>query len=214
MRCCILLIISLLTTALANALEAPKLRLPEDVRPLAYSAELQLTPGQDPFSGRIVIAIEIRRETPVIWLHANDLEITSVTVDKVPAKVEKTATDFAGIVPERPSKPGKSTLAIEYKGRLSRTLTDGIFHQESKGDWYLFTKFEPVTARRAFPCFDEPSFKTPWQLTLRIPFGLRAFSNTPVARETPQSDGTKRVEFARTKPLPTYLLALAVGPST
>lgn len=212
MRCAVLFIVSLLAGTNANAREAPKLRLPGDVRPLSYAAELKLTPGQDPFSGRIVISVEVRRETPVIWLHANDLEITAVTVDKLPAKVEKTATDFVGIVPERPARPGKSNLTIEYNGRLSRTLTDGIFHQESKGDWYVFTKFEPVTARRAFPCFDEPSFKTPWHLTLRIPRGLRSFSNTPVAKETPQTDGTQLVEFARTKSLPTYLLALAVGP--
>jgi alanyl aminopeptidase len=212
MRHCLRTLVLLLPVASASAYEPPKLRLPGDVRPVSYSAELQLTPGQDPFSGRIRIDVEIRTLTPVIWLHANELELTSARLGSMPARVERTAGDFVGIVPERPALPGRSTLDVEYRGNLSRTLTDGIFHQRFNNDWYLFTKFEPVTARRAFPCFDEPSFKTPWQITLRIPSGLQAVSNTPVLKETPGSDGTTQVQFARTKPLPTYLVALAVGP--
>lgn len=212
MRTCFLAALLSLAAASVLAYDPPKLRLPDGVRPLSYTAELRLTPGQDPFTGRIAIDIDVQRETPVIWLHANGLEITSARANGTPAAIEKTATDFVGIVPAQPARRGRSTLAIDYKGQLSRTLTDGIFHQQSDGDWYIFTKFEPITARRAFPCFDEPSLKAPWQLTLRIPSELRAFSNTPVAQETANNDGTKSVQFARTKPLPTYLVALAVGP--
>ncbi len=56
-------------------------------------------------------------------------------------------------------------LRIAYTGEVSRTLTDGAFQQKQGDDWYIFTKFEPVTARRVFPCFDKPSYKVPWQLT-------------------------------------------------
>jgi alanyl aminopeptidase len=198
--------------ALAQPPAAPKLRLPAAARPLAYELHLRLVPGQDDFSGRVRIDLEVRRATPVLWLHAKELTFTDARAGEVSAQVEPAGDDFVAITPERPLGPGRTTLTIDYTGKISRTLTDGIFHQQENRDWYLFTKFEPVTARRAFPCFDEPSFKTPWQVTLRVPGNVKAFSNTPAVSETAEPDGTKTVRFARTRPLPSYLVALAVGP--
>lgn len=74
------------------------------------------------------------------------------------------------------------------------------------------TQFEPTFARQAFPCFDEPGFKAPWQLTLRVPRDATPVSNTPVVSETAAADGMKAVQFAVTQPLPSYLVAFAVGP--
>jgi alanyl aminopeptidase len=76
----------------------------------------------------------------------------------------------------------------------------------------VYTQFEAVYARRAFVCFDEPDSKVPWQLTLDVPKQLVAVSNTPIASEAPLGDAGKRVEFAQTKPLPSYLVAFGVGP--
>jgi alanyl aminopeptidase len=44
----------------------------------------------------------------------------------------------------------------------------GPYRKQSEGEWYAFTTFTPIDARRAFPCFDEPRFKTPWQFSIRI----------------------------------------------
>ena len=54
--------------------------------------------------------------------------------------------------------------------------------------------------------------QVPWQLTLRIDEGDTAVANTPVESETPDGPGMKRVRFAQTPPLPSYLVAFAVGP--
>jgi alanyl aminopeptidase len=52
--------------------------------------------------------------------------------------------------------------------------------------------------------------KVPWQLTLEVPAAMTAVGNAPVASET--VDGaTRRVAFAPTQPLPSYLIAFAVG---
>ena len=69
----------------------------------------------------------------------------------------------------------------------------------------------PISARTAFPCFDEPSWKTPFDVWLTVSTGDVAVSNT---QPTEQQDAGafKRVHFAQTKPLPTYLVAFAVGP--
>jgi hypothetical protein len=79
-------------------------------------------------------------------------------------------------------------------------------------DWYAYTFFEPVDARRAFPCFDEPSLKVPWRLTLHVPKDHVALANAEVASETPEAGGMKAVAFAESKPLPSYLVAFVVGP--
>ena len=52
---------------------------------------------------------------------------------------------------------------------------EGLFKQTDGEASYVFTQFEPISARRAMPCFDEPRFKTPWRITLRVPKDLRGF---------------------------------------
>src|SRR5262249_2696758 len=78
--------------------------------------------------------------------------------------------------------------------------------------WYSFTDFEPDDARGAFPCFDEPSFKIPWHVTVRAPAGDLVVTNTPVERDSLVDGGLRETIFHRTPPLPSYLVAIAVGP--
>ena len=70
---------------------------------------------------------------------------------------------------------------------------------------------EPLAARRVFPCVDEPDAKVPWTLTLEVPAALVAASNAPIASEEARG-ATRVVRFAATPPLPSYLVAFAVGP--
>lgn len=78
------------------------------------------------------------------------------------------------------------------------------------GAWYAFTQFEATDARRAFPCFDEPGYKVPFDVTVTVPKGMRAVANAP---ETAHDEAAAKTtyRFAQTQPLPTYLVALAVG---
>src|SRR5262249_22587660 len=70
---------------------------------------------------------------------------------------------------------------------------------------------EPTDARRVFPCFDEPGFKVPWTLTLRVPPQHVALGNAPEASSRIEGDW-KVVELEPTAPLPSYLVAFAVRP--
>lgn len=202
--------------SLLVAAQTPSLRLPDTVLPVRYSASLRITPGQERFSGDIRIDLDVRQPVSTIWLNAKALAIEngqlSQSSRRMPVAFEHAPNDFLGVKTASPLQAGAAQLEIRYTGEVSRSLTDGAFQQQQGSDWYIFTKFEPVTARRVFPCFDEPSFKVPWQLTLEIPHSLKAFSNTPVISETASAAGTKSVRFAETKPLPSYLIAFAVGP--
>jgi cytosol alanyl aminopeptidase len=196
---------------------APKLRLPATVRPVKYSADLHMKPGEDRFTGAMSVELDVSQPVSTFWIHAKSLTFDKATI-RLAGREETVQTtpvsggDFIAITTASVLPVGLATLKIDYSGEISRTLTDGAFQQQQGADWYIFTKFEPVTARRVFPCFDEPSFKVPWQLTLHVPKDLKAFSNTGIASEKDESNSMKEVRFTETKPLPSYLVAFAVGP--
>src|SRR5262249_45206555 len=111
-----------------------------------------------------------------------------------------------------PLPVGAATLSLRYRGHLIAHEGAGLFREREGDDWYIYSDFEPIDARRAFPCFDEPAYKVPWRLTLHVPREHLAVANAPIQSETPEANGLKRVVFKETAPLPTYLVALAVGP--
>ncbi|MGH9599550.1 MAG: M1 family aminopeptidase, partial [Terracidiphilus sp.] len=78
--------------------------------------------------------------------------------------------------------------------------------------WYLYTQFEPTDARRAFPSFDEPAFKAVFDVTLVVPTGDMAISNSPVKTDTPGPGADEHtVRFYPTPKMSTYLVAFLVG---
>ena len=52
---------------------------------------------------------------------------------------------------------------------------------ESDGVGYAYTQFEATDARKAFPCFDEPSFKIPFQFNITAREEHEVVTNTPIA---------------------------------
>jgi alanyl aminopeptidase len=74
------------------------------------------------------------------------------------------------------------------------------------------TQMEPISARFAFPGFDEPGFKTPFDISLTIPSDQVGVANTKQVKEVAAGEGWKTLTFAQTLPLPTYLVAFGVGP--
>jgi len=77
---------------------------------------------------------------------------------------------------------------------------------------YAVTQFEPISARNVFPCFDEPGFKVPFDLALITRRADAAITTAPEASAEPLGDGMVRHVFETTRPMPTYLIAIAVGP--
>ena len=199
------------------ALVAPEgIRLPRTFRPASQRVSLTVVPSAPGFSGRAEIDGTLDAATDVVWLNADALEVRSavarlgteeVRAEPVVRPDERVALRFPRQLP-----PGPLTLVLEFEGTQFTQEDSGIFRQQSGGDWYAFTQFEQTDARRAFPCVDEPSAKIPWELTLRVPAGLTAVSNTPVASETAAGEGMKDVRFRPTRPLPSYLVAFGVGP--
>ncbi len=187
-------------------------RLPPHVRPTSYAAELTVDPASPDFAGRIRIALALAAPAEELVLHAAELEIEEVTLTvrgramapaerRLVASSETLVLRFAAPVPA-----GEASLSLTFRGVVSPGLR-GLYRA---GPGLVATQFEAADARRVFPCFDEPSFKAPWRLTVEAPADVLVLSNgSPVAEEA--RGGRRRVTFAETPPLPTYLVALVAG---
>ena len=200
---------------LVQAQEPPKLRLPDTVAPTSYKVQLTLDPGKDAFSGEIAIRVQIKQPTDVIWLNATDIHVEKSTLvmagETLSPEIIEGGSDFVGLRFKKPLATSSGELTIRYTGKVHTHNSAGVFRMEDNGNRYLFTQFESTDARTAFPCFDEPSYKVPWQLTLDVPSQDSAISNTSPENESARGD-RKVIRFKETKPLPSYLVAFAVGP--
>src|SRR5438876_3532160 len=153
------------------------------------------------FSGKVRIDIS---STGDISLDAVDLEVASVKTNdrNIPFKQHGNVVDIQ-------TSRFSGTLEVEYKGKVSESLTG--FYKAPYGDKYvLTTHFEAGHARRLLPCIDHPAYKADFKLTVRTRNDLSIISNMPV--ETEKKEGNKKtVTFQKTPKMSTYLLYLGIG---
>nr|MBA3503346.1 hypothetical protein [Deltaproteobacteria bacterium] len=200
--------------AAIEASDAPGLRLPAGVTPLAYDVRLELDPDRDSFSGRVAIRVKLDAPARQIWLHADELAIGKARfvlgARSGDATVSaQTAHEMHAIGFPSPII-GEVTLELEYTGQVGEQV-EGLFRQKFGGKWFLYSQAEATYARRIVPCFDEPKFKVPWRVTLVVPDGQVAVANAPVASER-VVDKRRELTFATILGLPAHLFAVAVGP--
>lgn len=193
------------------------LRLTHVVIPVAQRIEFTLDPAKDDFSGRTTIDLLARDVFTQFRIHANGPSFTTATltapngtVTLLTAEITDPKFNLTTLTAPAQLSAGNYQLTINYTAPFRRDGV-GLYKTTSRGDDYLFTQFEDTHARKAFPCWDEPAFKINWQLTIKIPAALEVVSNAAVATESREGDW-KTISFGRTPPMPSYIVALAVGP--
>ncbi len=190
-------------------------RLPTDVRPTRYDLHLAPDLEAGTFRGEVRIDVALARPRSAVTLHALDLTIERAVVDaegrSLPAKATTNAADQTVTLTVREKLPPRAaTLAISFRGKLGRQLR-GLYAASADGRRYAFTQLEAADARRMMPCFDEPSFKARFRISVTASAAEQVLSNTPIESEEAAGPGKRTVRFRETPPLSTYLLALAVG---
>ncbi|WP_091142956.1 M1 family metallopeptidase [Novosphingobium sp. CF614] len=191
-------------------------RLGDEVRPLAYRLDVTIDPARPRFSGHAEIDVTLAQPASIIHMHGRDLTVARAVAIFAGRRLighwrQRDASGVARLSFDEPLPAGAVTLTFDYDAAFANGPA-GMFHVEVEHQWYSWTQFQSIDARAAFPCFDQPGFKTPFTLTLRTPPGLTAIGNAPEQGVPAIENGLAVHRFAPTLPLPTYLVAMMVGP--
>lgn len=190
--------------------------LPAAAAPTRYRLDLTIRPKLSSFSGTVEIDVTLKEPARFLYLHGKELNVTKAELvsrnETESAKYTQVSrTGVARVDFGREWPAGPLTLRFAFNAPYNDGL-DGLYRASDSGNWYAFSQFEAISARYLFPCFDQPSFKTPFDIRVTAEQEDAVVSNTPAVKTQMLPGGLKRVTFATTEPLPTYLLAFAVGP--
>jgi puromycin-sensitive aminopeptidase len=193
-------------------------RLPAGVTPVRYDLTLAPDLGAATFTGTVDIEVEVTESTDTIVLNAIELDIDAATVDggvvrgiDLDESTERLTLGLGTAV-----DAGGHTIHIEFRGILNDKL-HGFYRStfvDTDGDEQVIatTQMEATDARRAFPCWDEPSLKAVFAVTLVVDDDLLAISNAGEISREPVGGDKVAVRFADTMKMSTYLVAFIVGP--
>jgi puromycin-sensitive aminopeptidase len=191
-------------------------RLPYTVTPTRYDLVLEPDLATSTFRGEATIAVDVHEPVTAVVLNAADLVVEEAAVDGRPARVaydaeaERVTFTVAEAVPA-----GQATITVRYRGTISEELR-GFYRstatdEQGRTHTLAVTQFEAPHARRAFPCWDEPDRKAVFSITLVVAAGLTVVSNGREVASEPMGDGRRRVRFADTIRMSTYLVAFVIG---
>ena len=203
-------------------------RLNEKVVPIQYYLTIQVNTTTNVFNGSV--QIEVNADTDVEYLIVHSADILDVTTGQVfdnqtnaelEVKQRFTYSPLQFLVlrlAEKQSAPKTFRLVLEFKSNLLLGGLSGLYKStyelngEKRG--LAATQFQATSARKAFPCFDEPSFKSKFDVTLiHDNHNNLTISNMPIKDEKANYPvpGWTTTSYDRTVSMVTYLLAMMVS---
>ena len=208
--------LALLALTLLTALPASAQRLPATVTPSHYDLAFVVDLTRERFEGTETIRVQVAEPTAKVVLNAFEIAFREVTLGSGPtAQTAKVTLDEASqtatLTVPRPLAKGDTEIHAKFSGILNSKLR-GFYISKTKLRKYAVTQFESTDARRAFPCFDEPSFKATFAVTLTIDRGDTAISNGKVLSDVPGPAITQHtMKFSTSPKMSSYLVAMTVG---
>lgn len=188
-----------------------------DTRPVHYSLRFEPDLKARRFSGSARIDVDVGRPSSRITMNAAELAVQECRLvrggraARVRHSLDAGSETLTLRLPSRVS--GRATVEVDFEGELNDRLLGfycSTYRSRGREERMATTQFEAADARRAFPCWDEPSAKATFDVTLVAPRGMVAVSNMPVASRRRVRGGVEH-SFERTPRMPTYLLYLGVG---
>uniref|UniRef100_A0A1A9WMJ1 Aminopeptidase n=1 Tax=Glossina brevipalpis TaxID=37001 RepID=A0A1A9WMJ1_9MUSC len=205
-------------------------RLPREIKPRQYQLRLQPDLKNRTFDGNVKIHLEVLKPISFIPVHAKYLKVDTEEF----WQLDETNTPLRKIIPvltfsypdceywvtefSEPLQIGNYSLLLNFKGSMAYRIV-GLYQSSywdearNKERWIATSKFEPTYARQAFPCFDEPSMKARFSITVIRPTGdnYHALSNMNVLEENPIDENFTATKFADSVPMSTYLVCFIVS---
>ncbi len=198
-------------------------RLPRHALPSRYEVRLEPDLDSATFAGSVVIEIDVAESDPTVdglVLNAAELTIHSARIDGAEATVVvDPELERVSISTGSPLSSGAHRIEVDFDGTINDRLR-GFYRStfiDADGVERVIatTQMQSTDCRRAFPCLDEPEFKSVFSITLVVAEGLTAISNSPeISRRAIDNGNGPRVEvsFADTMIMSSYLVAFVVGP--
>ncbi|XP_039445370.1 aminopeptidase N-like [Culex pipiens pallens] len=208
-----------------NRRELTSLRLPNTTVPTHYDLYLDTDVhlGVMEYSGNVRISITVLEDTNQIVLHSlrNDIHRLELSSNQLPVPVEGFELDaekeFLVITTSNVLVAGTYyVLDIDFSNSLDRDDKAGFYvssYETEEGETrYLgVTQFEPCDARTAFPCYDEPSIKTTYNIKIACGLDYNAKANSPALGVRILPGGKKLTTFQTTPRMQSYIVAFLVS---
>ena len=204
-------------------------RLPDSVTPSHYDVNLNVNLETFEVTGNVNVTCSVNSEAKYILIHAKDMSIGQRDVQAQSEggggggliAIQSTGTfqpkhDFYVLELGSSLQPGTVYVYLAFNYTLRDDLA-GFYKSSYVNDsgerrFLATTQFEPTDARRAFPCFDEPSFKANFTMHITHDRNYHAVSNMPVVDVSRNPDGTTMTtNFETSVRMSTYLVAFIVS---
>jgi len=186
--------------------------------PIHYTLRLEPDLDHFTFTGEAEIHLQGSAPSDRIILNALDLTIRTCTLvqDGTPRPcafaLVPEAEQLVVTLPTEAS--GSVRVRIAYSGEINNRMAGfyrSAYGSEHAPQFIGVTQFQESDARRAFPCFDHPVHKATFAIEMRIDPDQTAVSNCAVADTRMLPGGKRRVRFAQTPKMSTYLVFWGVG---
>ncbi len=147
-------------------------------------------------------------EDPLL-LDAVDMEVDAVRVDGEPWRSRFDRKKGKLRIPKVPRRA--SSVEVHFTKQVTDETIFGLYKSRYDSGYMLVTDLEPAEARTVFPCKDEPSHKSVFNLTVVTDSGLKVISNTTARSVHPTADGRVEHAFYPSPRMSTYLFFLGIG---
>ncbi|KAG1685462.1 Glutamyl aminopeptidase [Nymphon striatum] len=201
-------------------------RLSHHIIPVHYDLLLIPDIHSENFTGEVNITVNVTESVGTVIIHKyKTLDIFSSWVTSEPGGMsvavdrsfEYVPNEFWVIQMKEELVGGQSyvvhltfgaSLTGSIVGLYKSTYTNKKLNTTSG---IVSSKFQPTFARRAFPCFDEPNWKSTFTVTLIHDENVVALSNMPVKISEKLEDGLMKSSFEKSVPMVTYLVCFVIG---
>lgn len=106
---------------------------------------------------------------------------------------------------------GESAAEIDIASDLESLAIEKVTSNSANEKFLISTQFEPIGARRAFPCIDDPARKSHFTISLVHPTKFTALLNCPILETERIDEYWLRTRYERSPLMSTYLVAFVVG---
>ncbi|WP_419227354.1 M1 family metallopeptidase [Alteromonas marina] len=198
--------------AIASGIDYHSFANPNEVRVTHLSLDLTANFESKQLIGSVTLDIErAKPENDTLVLDTRGLDIQRVSVDgeDVPFDMGETDPDLGTPLSiTLPSAANSLTVAYSTSPEASGVQWLTPAQTAGKKHPFLFTQAQAVHARSFVPLQDSPQVRVTYDATIKTPEALLAVMS---ASNDPTTERDGEYEFTMPQPIPSYLIALAIG---